>query len=138
MTAEEFLIKWRKENNTPLAIYSSYHIDAMEAYHKAKVEAISDEEIKDYADSMDRLYTHKLRIRQGAEWFKNKLLKHEIEAISTKNLNISDIIGFSKWLLKCDDMSNQNRYFYIEDKNDFIDDDRNRYTWEDMYKLYQK
>lgn len=52
--------------------------------------------------------------------------------------SFSDMIGFSKWLLSVDDMDNQNRYFYIEDKNDFIDDDRNRYTWEDMYRIYQK
>ena len=32
INVEEFLIKWRKENNTELAVYSSYHIDAMEAY----------------------------------------------------------------------------------------------------------
>lgn len=62
-----------------------------------------------------------------------------------ENLNISDVmfsfsdmVGFSKWLLSVDDMENQNRYFYIEDKDDFIDDDRNRYTWEDMYRIYQK
>ena len=64
---------------------------------------------------------------------------------SIENLNISDVmfsfsdmIRFSKWLLSLDNMDNQNRYFYIEDKNDFIDDDRNRYTWEDMYRIYQK
>jgi hypothetical protein len=64
---------------------------------------------------------------------------------ASENLNISDVmfsfsdmIGFSKWLLSVDDMDNQNRYFYIEDKDDFIDDDRNRYTWEDMYRMYQK
>lgn len=62
-----------------------------------------------------------------------------------ENLNISDVmfsfsdmIGFSKWLLSLDDMDNMNRYIYIESKDYFIDDKRNRYTWEDMYRIYQK
>jgi len=40
MKAEEFLKKWRKENNTEEAVYSSYHIDAIEAYHKEKIDGI--------------------------------------------------------------------------------------------------
>lgn len=34
MNAEQFLKDWKKENNTDDAVYSSYHIDAMEAYAK--------------------------------------------------------------------------------------------------------
>ena len=34
MSVDEFLIKWKEENNTVDAVYSSYHIDAMEAYAK--------------------------------------------------------------------------------------------------------
>lgn len=62
-----------------------------------------------------------------------------------ENLNISDVvfsfsdmIGFSRWLLQSGDFGNVTRYIYIESKDDFIDDDGNRYTWEDLYNIYQK
>ena len=39
---DKFLKQWKKENNTNDAVYSSYHIDAMEGYaeyhYKTKVE----------------------------------------------------------------------------------------------------
>ena len=64
---------------------------------------------------------------------------------SEENLNISDVmfsfsdmIGFTRWILQGDDMGNITRYIYIESKDDFIDDDGNRYTWEELYKIYQK
>ena len=63
----------------------------------------------------------------------------------SENLNISDVmfsfsdmVGFSRWLLQSGDFGNVTRYIYIESKDDFIDDDLNRYTWEDLYKIYQK
>lgn len=34
MKVEEFLKEWKKENNTDEAVYSDYHIDAIEAYAK--------------------------------------------------------------------------------------------------------
>ena len=49
-------------------------LDFAEAYHKERVEAISDEDIENQAESVDRLCAHTLGIRQGANWFKNKLL----------------------------------------------------------------
>jgi hypothetical protein len=64
---------------------------------------------------------------------------------ATENLNISDVmfsfsdmIGFTRWILQGDDMGNITRYIYIEPKDDFIDDDGNRYTWEELYTIYQK
>lgn len=83
MTADEFLIKWRKENNTPLAVYSSYHIDAMEAYHKHKVESISDKDIEHGCRENSRedffKYGSSAKFTKGAEWFKNRLLELTIE-----------------------------------------------------------
>ena len=32
INVKEFLIKWRKEYNTKCAVYSSYHINSMEAF----------------------------------------------------------------------------------------------------------
>lgn len=37
-----------------------------------------------------------------------------------------------RWLIETDE------FHYIKDKDDFIDDDRDRYTWEDMWDMYQK
>ncbi len=59
-------------------------------------------------------------------------------AINVVKFSFSDMMEFSKWLLQIDKFSNVTRYIYIESKNDFIDDDGNRYTWEDLYKIYQK
>ena len=59
-------------------------------------------------------------------------------AINVVKFSFSDMMEFSKWLLQRDKFSNATRYIYIESKNDFIDDDGNRYTWEDLYKIYQK
>lgn len=58
--------------------------------------------------------------------------------IHVVTFSFSDMVGFSKWLLQRDKFSNVTRYIYIESKNDFIDDDGNRYTWEDLYKIYKK
>jgi hypothetical protein len=48
------------------------------------------------------------------------------------------MIGFTRWVLQGDDMGYITRYIYIESKDDFIDDDGNRYTWEELYEIYQK
>ena len=58
--------------------------------------------------------------------------------ISDVMFSFSDMVGFSRWLLQNGDFGNVTRYIYIESKDDFIDDDLNRYTWEDLYKMYQK
>ena len=51
---DEFLKKWRKENNTKYAVYSSYHYDAIEAYakhyHKTQLEKKMPNVIWDYVD----------------------------------------------------------------------------------------
>jgi hypothetical protein len=52
--------------------------------------------------------------------------------------SFSDMIGFTRWILQGDDMGNITRYIYIESKDDFIDDDGNRYTWKELYEIYQK
>lgn len=81
---EEFLKEWRKENNTDLAVYSSYHIDAMEAYLKSRVEAISDElenkisllrdvRLKDGWDEKDATEHDKLCVVRN--YFKEQLLE---------------------------------------------------------------
>jgi hypothetical protein len=57
---------------------------------------------------------------------------------SDKNVTFSDMVGFSKFLLKASDFGNKVRYIYIESKDDFIDDNGNRYSWEDLYKIYKK
>lgn len=49
MDIEEFLEKWKAENNTAKAVYSHYHIDAMEAYAKKEVE----DYIKYYESAID-------------------------------------------------------------------------------------
>ena len=43
LIADEFLIDWRIENNTDLAVYSSYHIDAMEAYADYRLRKMSEQ-----------------------------------------------------------------------------------------------
>ena len=58
--------------------------------------------------------------------------------ISDVMFSFSDMIGFSRWLLQSGEFGNVTRYIYIESKDDFIDDDGNRYTWEDLYNIYQK
>lgn len=58
--------------------------------------------------------------------------------ITDTMFSFSDMMEFSKWLLTVDDMDNENRYFYIQDKDYFITDERDRYTWEDMYEIFQK
>lgn len=86
-----------------------------------------------YVDrSRTELAAHEDYFNDVAEEILSKLSQHDVM------FSFSDMIVFSKWLLSLDNMDNQNRYFYIEDKDDFIDDDRNRYTWEDMYRMYQK
>lgn len=52
--------------------------------------------------------------------------------------NFYDMVGFSRWLLKSNDMSNTIRYVYIESKDYFISDNGNKYSWEDLYKIYLK
>lgn len=58
--------------------------------------------------------------------------------ISDVMFSFSDMIGFTRWVLQGDDFGNITRYIYIETKDDFIDDDGNRYTWEELYEIYQK
>lgn len=58
--------------------------------------------------------------------------------ISDVMFRFSDMIGFTRWVLQGDDFGNITRYIYIETKDDFIDDDGNRYTWEELYEIYQK
>jgi hypothetical protein len=58
--------------------------------------------------------------------------------ITSDICNLTDIIGFTRWILLGDDMGNITRYIYIEPKDDFIDDDGNRYAWEELYEIYQK
>jgi hypothetical protein len=58
--------------------------------------------------------------------------------ISDVMFSFSDMIGFTRWILQGDDMGIITRYIYIESKDDFIDDDGNRYTWEELYSIYQK
>lgn len=49
-----------------------------------------------------------------------------------QNINFEDCKEFMRWLIETDE------FHYIKDKDDFIDDDRDRYTWEDMWDMYQK
>jgi hypothetical protein len=58
--------------------------------------------------------------------------------MSNDMFSFSDMIGFTRWILQVDDMGNITRYIYIESKDDFIDDDGNRYTWEELYEIYQR
>lgn len=57
--------------------------------------------------------------------------------ISDGVFNFSDMIGFTRWILQGDDMGNITRYIYIETKDDFIDDNGDRYSWEELYRIYQ-
>ena len=75
---------------------------------------------------------------------KDKNLEQNLDK-SNKKLHISDVmvsfsdmVGFSRWLLQSGEFGNATRYIYIKSKDDFIDDDGNRYTWEDLYNIYQK
>lgn len=53
-------------------------------------------------------------------------------------LSFADMVGFSRWLLQSNNFDNVKRYIYIESNDNFIDDEGNRYTWEDLYKIYQE
>ena len=48
----------------------------------------------------------------------------------------SDMVGFGRWLLQSGNMGNLTRYIYIESSDDFIDNDGQRYKWEELYKIY--
>jgi hypothetical protein len=58
-----------------------------------------------------------------------KRIKRFNESIN-QNINFEDCKEFMRWLIETDE------FHYINDKDDFIDDDRNRYTWEDMWDIY--
>ena len=57
VVVDDFLKKWRKDNNTEEAIYSSYHYDAMiafaEHYHQSKVNS----EVKEICRNLARICT---------------------------------------------------------------------------------
>ena len=48
----------------------------------------------------------------------------------------SEIIAFTKWILTANDFGKQQRYVYVKDKDLFIDDNGNRYTWDDMFNIW--
>lgn len=62
----------------------------------------------------------------------------ESSNMSNDIFSFSDMIGFTRWILQGDDIGNITRYIYIQSKDDFIDDDGNRYTWKELYEIYQK
>jgi len=83
MTAEEFYNTERPDNNDDYQLtkdteYWYFGKDEMivfaEAYHKHKVEAITDDNILKGANQQDS-FKEKLAWGDGAKWFKNKLLK---------------------------------------------------------------
>lgn len=60
------------------------------------------------------------------------------ENIKSSDIGISDdMIRFTRWVLKADDMDNTKRYVYVESGDYFIDD-TNRYSWKELYEIYQK
>jgi hypothetical protein len=69
------------------------------------------------------------------EWLEDRVKKLSISDVM---FSFSDMIGFNRWLLQSGEFGNVTRYIYIESKDDFIDDDGSRYTWEDLYNIYQK
>ena len=77
-------------------------------------------------------------MRKYIDTFKQKLTESKNLNITDDMFSFSDMIGFTRWILQGDDFGNITRYIYIETKDDFIDDDGNRYTWEELYKIYQK
>lgn len=80
----------------------------------------------------------KHEMRKYIDTFKQKLTESENLNITNDMFSFSDMIGFTRWILQGDDFGNITRYIYIETKDDFIDDDGNRYSWEDLYKIYQE
>ncbi len=74
--------------------------------------------------------------------WKDEIIKKGVQktfpSTRPKDISFYDMMGFGKWLLQIDKFSNVTRYIYIESKNDFIDDHCNRYTWEDLHKIYKK
>jgi len=83
--AEELLLEafheFRPHINGHLTAMEKFHRGVAlikaerKVYHKQEVEAISDEDIENYVDSQDRLCAYTKGLRNGAKWFKNKLLK---------------------------------------------------------------
>lgn len=84
MTAEEYFDEWLK---TQKKLFAN-PIDFAEYYHKAKIEAISDEMISDYIEDYIRKYGYKMydlqiendcithsQVENILEWFKKELLK---------------------------------------------------------------
>lgn len=45
--------------------------------------------------------------------------------------------AFARWLLMASHADNENRILYVAYKDCFIDDKNNRYTWEQVLKLFQ-
>jgi hypothetical protein len=81
MTAEDILDKVIPYEGNYRYYTEELVIEAMESYHQAKVEAISDEEIiEESIKNSDRYYDEfqyaaKECHSKGARWFKNKLIK---------------------------------------------------------------
>ena len=48
----------------------------------------------------------------------------------------SETIDFIRWILRANDLGKEQRYVYIADKDLFIDDNGNRYTWGNMFKIW--
>lgn len=69
----------------------------------------------------------------------NKIIKEgNMDDMSDNMIDFSDMVGFTRWVLNSNDFGKQVRYVYVNSKDYFIDDDRNRYSWEDMYKIYKE
>ena len=72
MTAEEFLMK------NPNQYLGMTPVEFAEAYHKHRVEGITDEDINKQFELKIEISSLNYEIngrRDGAKWFKNKLLK---------------------------------------------------------------
>jgi hypothetical protein len=75
-------------------------------------------------------------MRKYIDTFNRKLTESENLNKTDLMFSFSDMIGFTRWILQGDDMGNITRYIYIELKDDFIDDDGNRYSWQELYDIY--
>ena len=92
MTTEDYFEEWLKTQKKMFV----NPIDFAEYYHKAKIEAISDEEIHEAGFQFYETIEDKRIWERGTIWFKNQLLKQQNnEKIYNNNNN-----GFNIWIIK--------------------------------------